>query len=107
MNIEIQTFKDWKKDNYTYDLMSDLEILKKVEFNTFNENTLKDVVSIRGRMMNSKRTLADKETIKKYCYINYYLMHFLKHTPNNFDRLLELVNKSEPIFVQDLQLLNK
>lgn len=106
MNIEIKQFDKWVKDNYSFDLMTDLEVLKKTELITFNSDTLNDVIVIRKRMMDSKRKPADKITIKKYCYIHYYLMNFLKHSPDNFDKLLELVDKGRPIFVQDLQMMN-
>lgn len=106
MTITILSFDEWAKKHYSFDLMADLGVLKKTELTTFSSKTRKNVINIRKKMMDSKRTLADKLTIKKYCYIHYYLMGFLKASPDNFDKLLELVDEDRPIFVQDLQMMN-
>ncbi len=100
---EIIQFDEWIKDNYEYDLITDLEILKKAERATFDSKVRENIESIRKRLIDSKRPEKDKLSVKQYCYTLYYLMNFVKYQPDNFDKLFSLVNKGKPVFIPDLQ----
>ena len=104
--MKIITLNKWTEDNYVYDLINDLKVLKDVEQLTFDSNTREKVENIRVRLMNKDRRNSDKMEVKKYYYINYYLSNFLQYSPDNFDRLLRVVNDERVILVENLKSMN-
>lgn len=105
--MKIKSLNDWVVENYIYDLFSDVEVLNDIARITFSSKTRDKVEAIKSRMMNKNRPNGDKSEIKKYYYIKYYLANFLCERPDNFDRLLKLVNEKDVILVEDLKELNK
>ena len=105
--MKIKSLNDWIAENYIHDLLSDIEVLNDIARITFSSKTSDKVKAIKSRMMNKNRPNGDKAEVKKYYYIKYYLTNFLCKRPDNFDRLLKLVNEKDMILVEDLKELNK
>ena len=105
--MKIKSLNDWITENYSHDLLSELEVLNDVERITFSSDTRDKAKAIKSRMINKNRPNSDKTEVKKYYYIKYYLTNFLYERPDNFDRLLKLVNEKDLILVEHLKELNK
>lgn len=105
--MKIKSLNDWIAENYIYDLLNDIKVLNDVTRITFSSKTNDKVEAIKSRMMNKDRPNEDKAEVKKYYYIKYYLTNFLSERPDNFDRLLKLVNEKDVILVEYLKELNK
>ena len=104
--MKIKALNDWVAENYSHDLLSELEVMSDVERITFSNNTRDKVKAIKSRMINKNRPNSDKAEVKKYYYIKYYLTNFLYERPDNFDRLLKLVNEKDVILIEHLKELN-
>ena len=104
--MKIENLNDWITENFSYDLISELVVLSEVERITFNSDTREKAKAIKSRLLDSNRPNGDKVEVKKYYYIKRYLNNFLCDRPDNFDRLLKLVNEKDVILVEHLKELN-
>lgn len=104
--MKIETLNEWVEENYIYNLLSDMKVISYVQRVTFSKDTRNKAQAIKLRLLNSNRSNDHKTEVKKYYYIKHYLNNFLCERPDNFDRLLRLMNEKDVITVENLRELN-
>lgn len=106
--IDIMQYKEYKKE-FEFDIISEIDMLKRTEKITFNKQLKKDIKDSLNHIIDSYRPQSHRENTIIIAYVKHYLLNFTANEVGNFDTIYNHV-KSDPkryIGVKFLRELNE
>lgn len=91
LSMELIQLKDYKK-SFEYDLMTEIDTLKKVQSDTWDQSIRDDIKNHSEHLTDTSRSKKHRDNIIVYSYIKYYLMNFMKDRPKTFDVIYKYIS---------------
>lgn len=101
--MKIIQYREFAKDYEHRGLFNEAEMIKGIEWNTFNSEITDKCIRITNRRLNNNRPKSDIEDIIFFDYI-LHLNNFMSGMRDNFDKVYEYLKGDRKQFVDEIIL---
>jgi len=101
--MNIKQFKEFEQEFVFQGILEERALLKKVKNHTFLNYVVSTCDTIEKRLTNSSRNKHDKNGIIFFSYV-LYLCNFTSGMNNNFDKILQWLNKDINTYVNEITI---